>query len=134
MAAKVPRKRNCRPSRKVEELIDLIEASDEEGATRLVCEIGSISEATARRILADRQGEPLVVMLKALGLPRGRLQGVLERLQVCNPPRIASDRVPGELQAIFDTLSLTKTRVLLDLLGLGSADRGALGRQRLLPR
>jgi len=101
------------PRQKIEELIDLLEAGDEEGAIRLVCEIGSISEATARRILADRLGEPLVVMLKALGLPRGRLQGVLERLQVCNPPRVAGDRVLGELQAIFDTLSLTKTRVLL---------------------
>ncbi len=105
--AKIP------PKQKVEELIDLIEAGDEDAATRLVCEIGSIGEATARRILADRQGEPLVVMLKALGLPRGRLQGVLERLQVCSPPRIAGNRVISELQAIFDTLSLTKTRVLL---------------------
>lgn len=101
------------PKQKVEELIDLIEAGDEQGAIRLVCEIGSISETTTRRILADRQGEPLVVLLKALGLPRGRLQGVLERLQVCSPPRISGDRVLGELQAIFDTLSLTKTRVLL---------------------
>jgi hypothetical protein len=101
------------PKQKVEDLIDLLETGDEDGATRLVCEIGSISEATARRILADRQGEPLVVMLKALGLPRGRLQAVLERLQVCSPPRIAGERVLAELQAIFDTLSLTKTRVLL---------------------
>lgn len=101
------------PKQKVEDLIDLLETGDEDGAAHLVCEIGSISEATARRILADRQGEPLVVMLKALGLPRGRLQAVLERLQVCSPPRIAGERVLAELQAIFDTLSLTKTRVLL---------------------
>ncbi|MBL8905863.1 MAG: DUF2336 domain-containing protein [Rhizobiales bacterium] len=101
------------PRQRVEEFIDLLEAGDEEAALRTVCEIGSVSEATARRILTDELGEPLVVLLKALGLPRGRLQGVLERLQVCNPPRLAGDRVIAELQAIFDTLSLTKTRVLL---------------------
>ncbi|MFO0992431.1 MAG: DUF2336 domain-containing protein [Hyphomicrobiales bacterium] len=101
------------PKQKVEDFIDLLEAGREEEAVRLVCEIGNISEATARRIMADQQGEPLAVMLKALGLPRGRLSGVLERLQVCSPPRIAYDRPLGELQAIFDTLSLTKTRVLL---------------------
>jgi len=105
--AKLPSKQ------RVEELVNLLEAGDEAGAIRLVCEIGSISDATARRIIADRQGEPLVVMLKALGLPRGRLQGILERLQVCLPPRIARERALAELQAIFDTLSLTKTRVLL---------------------
>jgi uncharacterized protein (DUF2336 family) len=101
------------PKQKIEELVELLESGEEERATRLVCEIGNISEATARRILADRQGEPLAVLLKALGLPRSRFQGILERLQVCSPPRIAGDRVIGELQAIFDTLSLTKTRVLL---------------------
>ncbi|MBL8895058.1 MAG: DUF2336 domain-containing protein [Rhizobiales bacterium] len=101
------------PKQKVEEFVDLLEAGRDDDATRLVCEIGNISEATARRILADRQGEPLAVVLKALGLPRGRLSGVLERLQVCARPRIAYDRSLSELQAIFDTLSLTKTRVLL---------------------
>jgi len=52
-------------------------------------------------------------MLKALGLQRGRLQNVVERLRVSVPPRIASDRAAADLQAIFDTLSFNKTRVLL---------------------
>ena len=101
------------PKQKIEEFVDLLEAGRDEDATRLCLRNRQYQRGTARRILADRQGEPLAVMLKALGLPRGRLHGILERLQVCAPPRIAHDRALGELQAIFDTLSLTKTRVLL---------------------
>jgi len=101
------------PKQKLEELIDLIERGDDDKAAQFICELANICEATARRILADRQGEPLTVMLKALGLQRGRLTNVIERLRVSSPPRIAFDRAPADLQAIFDTLSFNKTRVLL---------------------
>jgi hypothetical protein len=79
----------------------------------LLCELANICEANARRILEDPQGEPLTVMLKALGLQRGRLVEVLERLRASMPPRLDPERSPGDLQTIFDTLSFNKTRVLL---------------------
>jgi hypothetical protein len=101
------------PKQRLDELIDVIERGDDEKATQLLCELANICEANAQRILADRQGEPLTVMLKALGLPRSRLTNVLERLRVSMPPRIAPNRSASDLQAIFDTLSFNKTRVLL---------------------
>jgi hypothetical protein len=101
------------PKQKVDELIALIEAGDEPPAIALLCELANICEDNARRILEDRQGEPLTVMFKALGLQRGRLVEVLERLRASAPPRLDPERSPGDLQAIFDTLSFNKTRVLL---------------------
>jgi len=101
------------PKQKVDELIALIEAGDEPPAIALLCELANICEDNARRILEDRQGEPLTVMFKALGLQRGRLVEVLERLRSSSPPRLDPERSPGDLQTIFDTLSFNKTRVLL---------------------
>ncbi|MCA3555279.1 DUF2336 domain-containing protein [Aestuariivirga sp.] len=71
-----------------------------------------VAAETAGRILADEEGEALVVLLKALGLGRAHCDGVLDRLRQSGGP-LRQDRPPEELKAVFDSLSSTKARVLL---------------------
>lgn len=74
-------------------------------------ELAGIATATVRRILADRQGEPLAVLFKALGVNRTRFTEAIERLNAGGG--LLDSREPGELQAVFDGLSFTKARMLL---------------------
>lgn len=78
----------------------------DEAALRLG-ELAAIDEATARRILADSHGEAAAVLLKALGVSRGRLSETMERLGA------GRERDPAEIQAVFDALSFNKARMLL---------------------
>jgi Uncharacterised protein conserved in bacteria (DUF2336) len=76
-------------------------------------EIGGIDKFTALRLLSDREGEPIAVLMKALGYPRTKFVGVLERLRHVDAGVLRPDRNPEELQAIFDGLSFNKARILL---------------------
>ncbi len=97
----------------VEMAIDLaIEGKLEEAAERLA-EIGGICKANAERILSDADGEPIAVLFKALGYPRGRLAVTLGRLKQPDCGLIREDRHTEDLQGIFDTLSFNKARILL---------------------
>lgn len=97
----------------VEMAIDLaVEGKLEEAAERLA-EIGGICKENAGRILADADGEPITVLFKALGYPRGRLAVTLGRLKQPDCGLIRADRHTEDLQGIFDTLSFNKARILL---------------------
>ena len=72
-----------------------------------------IAPITAAKILADNQGEPLVVLLKAAAYPRSAVLGLLSKLRDCDLPVIAQDRELNELQSMFETLSFNKARILL---------------------
>ncbi len=72
-----------------------------------------ISALAGERILNDNLGEPLAVMLKAIGFPRSELVQLLGMLQSSDFSMIERDRDIEELAAIFDTLSFNKARILL---------------------
>jgi hypothetical protein len=84
-----------------------------EEAAQQLAEIGGIGKDTALRILSDREGEPLAVLLKALGYPRGKLEETLESIRHPDAGLLRADRNKEELPAIFDGLSFNKARILL---------------------
>ncbi|MCA0433460.1 MAG: DUF2336 domain-containing protein [Proteobacteria bacterium] len=65
------------------------------------------------RILSDRAGEAIVVMLKVAGFSRGNLGDLLKALKRGDLPLLDQDRDIDELQVMFDTLSSNKARILL---------------------
>jgi uncharacterized protein (DUF2336 family) len=72
-----------------------------------------ISTAAAERILGDQLGEPLAVMMKAIGFPRNDLVQLLTMLQSSELGLIDRERDMEELLSIFDKLSFNKARILL---------------------
>jgi hypothetical protein len=72
-----------------------------------------ICTAAAERILGDQLGEPLAVMLKAIGFPRNDLVQLLMMLQSSEFGLIERERDTEELLSIFDKLSFNKARILL---------------------
>ena len=72
-----------------------------------------IERDTALRILSDREGEPVTVLLKALGYPRSGLEEAMTRLRHPETGLLRPERKPEELQAVFDGLSFNKARILL---------------------
>jgi len=84
-----------------------------EEAAGAFSEMGGIAHETAMRILSDREGEPLTVLLKALGCTRARFEEAITRLRLGEAGVLRPDRHPDELQAIFDGLSFNKARILL---------------------
>jgi uncharacterized protein (DUF2336 family) len=72
-----------------------------------------VSSATMARILADVQGEAIVVMLKAAGYPRSAVSGLLAKMQDADLPLVSRERDISELQGMFETLSFNKARTLL---------------------
>ena len=84
----------------------------DEGA-QVLAEAAGISRDTALRIFADREGEPMAVILKALGYPRGQLSEAMLKLGSGENAIIRPGRVIEELQNVFDSLSFNKARILL---------------------
>lgn len=82
-------------------------------AADVLSEHASISRETILRILADPEGEPLAVILKALGYPRSRFTEAINGLRVTEDGILRRDRDAEELQIIFDSLSFNKARILL---------------------
>jgi uncharacterized protein (DUF2336 family) len=74
--------------------------------------LAGITQDTVERIFADSDGEALVVLLKALGLGRSRIDDALDRIRA-GTGLIREGRMQEELKAMFDALSFTKARVLL---------------------
>ncbi len=93
--------------------VDLIIAGELAGAAAHLAEIAGIHADTAMRILADVEGEPLAVLLKALGYSRAALAETLPRLASSGHKILRPDRNIMELQGVFDSLSFNKARVLL---------------------
>lgn len=97
----------------VEEALKPLLAGSTEEATRHLAEVAGVDPLTVERIFSDAQGEALVVLLKALGLGRSRFDMVLDQMRAATG-LLREDRPPEELKAMFDGLSFTKARVLLN--------------------
>ncbi len=97
----------------LDEALASVSAFKLDAAAAKLAELSRISRDTAMRILGDREGEPLTVLLKALGCARARFEEVLGVLRSAEDGILRPDRKPEELQAIFDSLSFNKARILL---------------------
>jgi len=73
----------------------------------------NVDAGAIHRILLDREGEALIVMLKAAGFPRSSVGDLLPALKRGDVPLIKAERDVSELQSMFDTLSNNKARILL---------------------
>lgn len=84
-----------------------------EEAAQSFSEMAGVSQDTVLRIFSDRDGEPFTVMMKMLGCQRSKFGELCELLRNCDPPLLRADRKADDLQAIFDSLSFNKARILM---------------------
>ncbi len=75
--------------------------------------MAQIDPQTAKRIISDSLGEPLIALLKSLGYPRADLDELILSLQRSDNGTIDPNRERLELTGLFDTLSFNKARILL---------------------
>jgi hypothetical protein len=110
--------------KKVDLLVTLIEQNDIAEAIALMQEIAGVHEATARRIIADADGEPLTVVFKVIGMTRAGFAEAIARVGASPQARLRQDRNVTDLQSIFDSLSFNKARVLLTYWDWASDEAG----------
>jgi uncharacterized protein (DUF2336 family) len=96
-----------------DELIGLIAQGKTAEAAQKLAGLAGISTANAQRIIADSEGEPLTVAMKAIGMSRTQSAAAAETLRDAPEAPLRSNRRIAELQNLFDSLSFTKARVLL---------------------
>ena len=94
-------------------MIELAAKGKLEEASQRLADIANLAGETALRILSDRDGEPVTVILKALGFQRAKFAEAMERLKHADCELLREDRNIAELESIFDTLSFNKARILL---------------------
>ena len=75
--------------------------------------LSGICEACARRLIADPDGEPLTIVMKAMGATRALFAAAIERWQTSTSAMLRTDRSLDELRNLFDSMSFNKARVLL---------------------
>jgi hypothetical protein len=98
---------------KISGAFDLLSAGETEAAAFALSAMANINTETAKRILADTQGEPMAALLKVIGVGRSDIAEAFEILQTTSPALIDPTRVVEELQSTFDSLSFNKARILL---------------------
>ena len=98
---------------RIEELVGLIEEGLTPEASRLMASLSGICEACARRLIADPDGEPLTIVMKAMGATRALFAAAMERWQTSTSAMLRTDRNLDELRNLFDSMSFNKARVLL---------------------
>ena len=102
------------PAREMlESVVDGAAEGKVDAAAQILADIGGVCQETALRILADPHGEPVTVILKALGYPRGKFAEAMERFRHPECQLLRTDRNIAELESLFDTLSFNKARILL---------------------
>lgn len=100
------------PRERIDALAELLAGSERAEGVQLLAELADIQAGAARRIIADRDGDSLVIALKALGLQRSRFADVVQKVKDSGQT-IRPERSVDELQNLFDSLSFNKARVLL---------------------
>ena len=100
------------PLSEVEGALEALLAGRRPQSVSRFASLAGIMQDTVERIFADSDGEALVVLLKALGLSRSRIDDALDRIRA-GTGLIREARTQEELKAMFDALSFTKARVLL---------------------
>jgi hypothetical protein len=113
---------------KIDEFVELVAGGDRQMAAGRLAELAGISEANANRIIADREGEPITVVLKTLGVSRARFAEIIDILRQEPQPVLPSDRNISDLQSIFDSLSFNKARMLLTYWDWASQHSGPYSR------
>ncbi len=88
----------------------------------------NVSVETIERILTDAQGEPLMALLKVVGVPRSELEKNIGQLAQGAKPLIDPSRNLDEVQAVFDQLSFNKARILLTYWDWASHNSGPYAR------
>ncbi len=101
------------PREAVEQAVRTAAAFKLDEAAQSFAEMAGISRDTVLRIFADREGEPFTVLMKMLGCQRSKFEELGELLRNCDPPLLRQDRKADDLQAIFDSLSFNKARILI---------------------
>jgi hypothetical protein len=101
------------PREAVDEAVDLFASGSLDRGAAKLADIAGVVPETALRAVADRDGEPLAVILKALGYPRGKFGDALAKLQKSEVQLVDPNRKLEDLQRIFETLSFNKARILL---------------------
>ncbi len=84
-----------------------------EEASEKTASMAQINPQTAKRIISDSLGEPLIALLKSIGYPRADLDELVLSLQRSDNGTIDPNRERSELTGLFDTLSFNKARILL---------------------
>ncbi len=97
----------------IESFVEFLNDGKLPEAANLLAEIAAIQTDNAARIIADANGEPLTIALKAIGTNRVRFGEIIDILKASDFCIIASTRSTVELQNIFDSMSFNKARVLL---------------------
>ena len=97
----------------IESFVEFLNAGKHPEATNLLAEIAAIHPDNAARIIADANGEPLTIALKAIGTNRVRFGEIADIFKASDFGIISSARSTAELQNIFDSMSFNKARVLL---------------------
>ncbi len=97
----------------IESLVEFLNAGKLPEAAVLLAEIAAIHADNAARIIADANGEPLTIALKAIGTNRVRFGEIIDILKASDFGIVDSARSTVELQNIFDSMSFNKARVLL---------------------
>ncbi|MEM8688358.1 MAG: DUF2336 domain-containing protein, partial [Pseudomonadota bacterium] len=104
---------NFPPDEHTAEAASLIEQGKIDEATKLLAQLGRVSESNANRIIVDPSGEPLTIIFKALGISRAEFADTLERWRASPAAILRADRDIDELKTLFDVLSYNKARVVL---------------------
>jgi hypothetical protein len=97
----------------IESFVEFLNAGKFPEASNRLAEIAAIQPDNAARVIADANGEPLTIALKAIGTNRVRFGEIIDILKASDFGIISSARNAVELQNIFDSLSFNKARVLL---------------------
>jgi hypothetical protein len=97
----------------IEAFVALLMSGKLPEAAEKLAEIGGIHLESALRIVSDRDGEPLTIMLKAMGTNRARFSEMVDQLKSSDFGIIRGDRDIEELKNVFDSMSFNKARVLL---------------------
>ena len=98
---------------RIESMIDSVAAGELETAAGLLARLLDLHDEAAHWIVADRWGEPLVVVLKVLGYARTTFPQAMGRIFHSPASPVENGRELAELQALFDSLSFNKARLLL---------------------
>lgn len=111
----------------IEKLTALVETGSSAAAAHLAA-IAGIGEETARRIIADAGGEPLSVAMKALGTSRAVFTEAVRRWIASPDSKLGDGLSADEMQALFDSLSFNKSRVLLTYWDWAAREAGPYAR------
>ncbi len=98
---------------RTESMIELIIEGDLESAAHNMARLSGLDQSLCARVIADASGEPLAVMVKALGYSRTVFPQIIARLIASPASPVDSARDGEELQAMFDVLSTGKAWMLL---------------------